>query len=311
MWRITPMPKLCPMPKSPVAVFMLIAGLSLSVSACTQDSAESPLGSAVDVTVNVDPPATLTSSLITPGVLTIAIFDDSPPNAFYTENGRLIGWEVELANNIAQQNGLDVKFVGGSFDSVLDAVSGGKADIGIASMFDTVERQKRVDFVNYFVGGTSWASAANSSFRSIEPCGSRVGAITGSTQFVDYLPRVDSECSRDGLDPLEIVGYDSILDAAEGVETGRLDALVADDPVVAQLAGNSFGRIVVTDSFFEPQPYGIAIPLGNKDLRDSVQSALVEMSADDTYQNILGRWGVESGAVDKFTTNSARATATR
>lgn len=294
--------------KSSIAVIMLIAGLSLSVSACTQNSDESLPDSVVDAPASVDTPANLTDSLVTPGVLTVAVFDDSPPNASYSTDGRLIGWEVELVNGIAKQNGLDVTFVGGSFDSVLDAVADGKADIGIASMFSTAERQKRVDFVNYFVGGTSWAAPVDSGFRSIEPCGSRVGAITGSAQFADYLQRVDRECVDGGLDSVEIVGYDSVLDAVADLETGQLDALVADDPVVAQLAGSSFGRIVVTDSFIEPQPYGIAVPLGKEDLRNSVQLALEEMSVDGTYQNILGRWAVENGSVDKFTVNGAVTT---
>jgi polar amino acid transport system substrate-binding protein len=296
---------------SHVAVVMLIAGLTLSVSACTQNSDESLPESVDDASTSVGTPATLTDSLITPGVLTVAVFDDSPPSAFYAKDGRLIGWEVELANGIAQQNGLDVTFIGGNFDSVLNAVADGKADIGIASMFNTAERQKRVDFVNYFIGGTSWAAAADSGFRSIKPCGSRVGAITGSAQFTDYLQRVDRECLDGGLDPLEIVGYESIIDAVADLETGRLNALVADDPVVAQLAGDSFGRIVVTDSFIEPQPYGIATPLGRDELRDSVQSALEEMSVDGAYRNILGRWAVESGSVERFTTNGAVTTTTK
>ena len=295
--------------RSQFAVLVLIAGLSLSVSACTQESAESPSGSGV--TVNVDTPAALTDSLVTPGVLTIAVFDDSAPSAFYAEDGRLVGWEVELAKSIAQLNGLEAEFVGGSFDSVLDAVTEGTADIGIASMFDTTERQKRAAFVNYFIGGTGWALSVDSQIKSSNPCGSRVGAVVDSAQYSDYLVRVSNKCTREGLEPLTIVGYKSLSDAATDIETGQLDALVGDDPVVTYLAGNSFGRIVIADTAIEPQPYGIAVPLGNRIVRESVLEALQEMSSDQTYRNILGRWGVESGSVNQFTSNNANATSTR
>lgn len=290
-------------------VVVVGVGLALSVSGCAQESAESPSGSGV--TVNVDTPAALTDSLVTPGVLTIAVFDDSAPSAFYTEDGRLIGWEVELAKAIAQLNGLEAEFVGGSFDSVLDAVTEGTADIGIASMFDTMERQKRAAFVDYFVGGTGWASSVDSQIKSSNSCGSRVGAVVDSAQYSDYLVRVSNKCTREGLEPLTIVGYESVSDAATDIETGQLDALVADDPVVTYLASNSFGQIVRTDTAIEPQPYGIAVPTGNGIIRESVLKALQEMSSDQTYRNILGRWGVEGGSVNKFTINNANATSTR
>lgn len=295
--------------RSHLVTFVVGVSLVVSVGGCAQESAELPPAS--DVTVNVDTPAALSDSLVTPGVLTVAVFDDSPPSAYYTENGRLVGWEVELAKSIAQLNGLEAEFVGGSFDSVLNAVTDGTADIGIASMFDTMERQKRAAFVDYFVGGTSWASSVDSEIKSSNACGSRVGAVSDSAQYSDYLVRVSSKCTREGLEPLTIVGYESISDAATDIETGQLDALVADDPVVTFLASNSYGRIVRTDAAIEPQPYGIAVPTDNRIIRESVLAALQEMASDQTYRNILGKWGVESGSINEFSINNTNAASTR
>jgi polar amino acid transport system substrate-binding protein len=297
---------------SRVAVVALIASLSLCLSACTQVSDTSSSESAVggEPASDADTPSSLAESLITPGVLTVSIFDDSPPAAFYTDNERLIGWEVELANNIAQIYGLETEFVGGSFDSVINAVADGKADIGIASMFDTLERQQKVSFVDYFIGGTSWVARANSDLSSIQPCGLRVGAVKNTVQFSDYLVRVSSTCTSKGLEPLTIIGYESLPDAVSDVGTGRLDAFVADDPVAAYLVSNDYGRIERTDSSIEPQPYGIAVQLRNLEMVESVQSALQEMAADQTYRDILGRWGVERGSIGAFTINNSQATST-
>jgi polar amino acid transport system substrate-binding protein len=295
--------------------FVVGVGLVLSVGGCAQQSNSSlPAGSAEAVPASensIISSSALADALVNPGVLTVAIFDDSPPSAYYTENGRLVGWEVELANAIAQRNGLEAEFVGGSFDSVLNAVTEGTADIGIASMFDTMERQKRAAFVDYFVGGTSWASSVDSEIKSSNACGSRVGAVADSAQYSDYLVRVSSKCTREGLEPVTIVGYESISQAVTDIETGQLDALVADDPVVTYLASNSYGRIVLTDAAVEPQPYGIAVPVDNRAVRESVLAALQEMSSDQTYRNILGKWGVESGSINEFTINNTKATSTR
>ena len=298
-----------------LVAFVVGVGLVLSVGGCAQQSNSSlPDGSAEAVPASensIISSSALTDALVNPGVLTVAVFDDSPPSAYYTENGRLVGWEVELAKAIAQRNGLEIEFVGGSFDSVLNAVTDGTADIGIASMFDTMERQKRAAFVDYFVGGTSWASSVDSEIKSSNACGSRVGAVADSAQYSDYLVRVSSKCTREGLEPLTIAGYESISQAVTDIETGQLDALVADDTVVTYLASNSYGRIVLTDTAIEPQPYGIAVPVDNRIVRESVLAALQEMSSDQTYRNILGKWGVESGSINEFTINNTKAISTR
>ena len=245
----------------------------------------------------------LDDELVTPGVLTVAIFDTSPPGSFYAEDGRLIGWEVELAGNLADQLGLDIDFIGGSFDSVLGAVESGAADIGIASIFDTRERQQRVDFVEYFVGGTSWAVASGSDFNPIDPCGSRVGALEGSAQLIDYLPRLSEQCVGSGAEAIEAVSYEAMTTAASDTTAGVLDAIVADDPVVAYLASQSFGRLRVPQTYIEAQPYGIASPKGKVRLTRAIQSALDASREDRFYRNLLGRWGLQAGAVADFTSS--------
>ncbi len=301
--------------RSHLVTFIVGVGLVLSAGGCAQQSDSSLADGSAEVVPatenSIISASALTDALVNPGVLTVAIFDDSPPSAYYTENGRLIGWEVELANAIAQRAGLEAEFVGGSFESVLNAVTDGTADIGIASMFDTMERQKRAAFVDYFVGGTSWASSVDSEIKSSNACGSRVGAVADSSQYSDYLVRVSSMCTREGLEPLTIVGYKSISEAATDINAGQIDALVADDPVVTYLASNSYGRIVLTDTAIESQPYGIAVPVDNRIIREEVLAALQEMSSDQTYRNILGKWGVESGSVNEFTINNTKATSTR
>jgi len=298
---------------SRVAIVSLVASLCLSVSACAQDpdSSTSQSTFGVEQSANPDTLSNFSDGLINPGVLTVAIYDDSPPSAFYSSDNRLIGWEVDLAKEIAQLNGVEVKFVGGSFDSVITSVADGKADIGIASMFDTAERQKRVQFVDYFIGGTSWVAKANSEINATRACGLRIGAVQDSAQYADYLVRVSSECTGEGLEPVEIIGYESIAEAASDVGTGRLDAFVADDPVAAYKVSNSYGKLMRTDSGVETQPYGIAVQLGNAEIVNSVRSVLQQMAADQTYRNILGRWGVEGGSIDRFTINGLLTTSTK
>ena len=92
------------------------------------------------------------------GVVRVGMDDTYPPNEFKDDNGNPAGWEVELTDAIAAKLGLKVNFAIAKFDNIIPSVAGGKDDIGMSSFTDTVEREKQVDFVNYYTAGIQWAS---------------------------------------------------------------------------------------------------------------------------------------------------------
>jgi polar amino acid transport system substrate-binding protein len=287
-----------------VVAMCLAAQLMLAacgISAETSQDAIAASAQATEGAAGAD--ATSLENLVTPGVLTVATFNQSPPSAYLSPDGRLIGWEVDLAKEIARRLGLAARFESVAFPSVLDDVESGVADIGIASMFDTPARQQRVDFIDYYTGGTNWITSRDSAFDAEAPCGSRVGAVSGSAQLADFLPRISQACIAEGQAPLEIIGYESPADATDAIIGGRLDAAVADGPVASFAVGASFGRLASVGNAVEIQPYGIAVGQENEALQAAILSALDSMVADGSYLDLLGRWGVEDGYVAQFDRN--------
>jgi polar amino acid transport system substrate-binding protein len=287
-----------------VVAMCLAAQLMLAacgISAETSQDAIAASAQATEGAAGAD--ATSLENLVTPGVLTVATFNQSPPSAYLSPDGRLIGWEVDLAKEIARRLGLAARFESVAFPSVLDDVESGVADIGIASMFDTPARQQRVDFIDYYTGGTNWITSRDSAFDAEAPCGSRVGAVSGSAQLADFLPRISQACIAEGQAPLEIIGYESPADATDAIIGGRLDAAVADGPVASFAVGASFGRLASVGNAVEIQPYGIAVGQENEALQAAILSALDSMVADGSYLDLLGRWGVEDGYVAQIDRN--------
>ena len=64
----------------------------------------------------------------------------------YYENGTIVGIDVDVATAICDTLGMTLKVEDMEFDSIITAVSSGKADVGIAGMTVTPERQKNIDF---------------------------------------------------------------------------------------------------------------------------------------------------------------------
>ena len=282
-----------------LAAQLILAACGGSVGSSKDAITSSPPATAVAAGAG----KTVLENLVTPGVLTVALFNQSPPSAYVSPDGRLIGWEVDLTKEIARRLGLEARFESVAFPSVLDDVESGVADIGIASMFDTPARQQRVDFIDYYTGGTNWITSRDSAFDAESPCGLHVGAVSGSAQLNDFLPRISQACIAEGQAPLEITGFESPADATDAIIGGRLDAAVADGPVASFAVGASFGRLASVGNAVEIQPYGIAVKLNNEALQTAILSALDSMVADGSYLDLLGRWGVEDGYVTQFTKN--------
>lgn len=64
----------------------------------------------------------------------------------YYENGKVVGIDVDIATAIADYLGMTLKIEDMEFDSIITAVSSGKADIGVAGMTVTADRLKNIDF---------------------------------------------------------------------------------------------------------------------------------------------------------------------
>lgn len=273
------------------------------LAACSTDQAGSRTIEKTQTT-NAQAAAAVPENIRESGELKVRLAENSPPGSFRSKAGMITGWEVELAGLLGERMGIPVSIASVPFDQVISGVVDSSADIGIASMFDTPAREELVDFVNYFEGGTGWLTYKDSSFESGNPCGKSIGARTGTAQFNDFLPQKSQECVAAGSEPIEVVDFPDEISASDSVKLQRIDAMVADSTVVSHLADQSLGRLVVVGAVEEPQPYGIAVAKNNEELVTALRLALSSLMADGTYDRLLGKWGVESGAIDQATTNA-------
>lgn len=276
----------------------LVSVLISSLVGCTSDSQPAPNASALPDTAVVTIEGT-PQDVLDAGTLEVVVPEDFAPGSFINTAGEIVGWEIELAAMIAERLGVSVSTTMLPFEQILPAVASGQADISLASMFDTDERERVVNFVNYFRGGTGWGTSINSQFNPVDPCGGRVGGIDGTSQLTDFLVRKSIDCVNSGAEPLDIVSFASAADAAEAVKVGALDAFVADSPIVSYQVDSSKGQLRVAGPPEQIQPYGIAVAKDRQDLLVAVQAAAESLIADGSYARLLGKWGVERGALNK------------
>jgi ABC-type amino acid transport substrate-binding protein len=114
--------------------------------------------------------------------------------------------------------------------------------------------------------------------------GKRIGTVSGSTA-ADYLQRMS----------VSYTGVGRIEEAFDLLESGRLDAVVYDAPVLRYYAAHQGnGKVQVVGSVFKRETYGIALPTGS-DLREPINNELLQLKQNGVYDQIYQKWfGSES-----------------
>ncbi|SDJ82556.1 amino acid ABC transporter substrate-binding protein, PAAT family [Cryobacterium psychrotolerans] len=279
----------------------------LLLSGCVDNSTPSPGGSAeptTSVTKDDDAAALLPAKIADSGTLIIGTDPTYAPNEFKDEAGTPIGWGIEIAAAVAAKLGLEPEYQVSKFDNIIPSVTGGKVNIGVSSFTDNVEREKVVDFVNYYTAGIQWASAKGNDVDPDDACGLKVAVQATTYEHTDEVPAKSDACVAAGKAPIDIKPFDTQDAATNAVVLGQVDAMSADSPVTLYAISKTEGELQLAGETFDVAPYGIAV---GKDsgLAEAIQAALQSMVDDGSYAEILDAWGVSDGGIDEITINAA------
>lgn len=238
------------------------------------------------------------------GKLVVGMDDTYPPNEFKDDNGNPTGWEVDLANAISDKLGVKTSFAIAKFDNIIPSITGGKDDYGMSSFTDTVEREKQVDFVNYYSAGILWASAKGKTIDPDNACGLKVAVQSTTYEDTDEVPAKSKKCTDAGKPAIQALRYDNQDDATNAVILGKADALSADSPVTLYAISKSSGKLQAAGKTFDQAPYGLPVKKGSA-LGPVLQKTVQALIDDGTYKKILDKWGVGDGAATTAELNAA------
>lgn len=290
---------------APIAV---LASAALLLSGCVNNATTTPTdsGSAVETTKDDAAAKLLPADIVSSGKLVIGTDATYAPNEFKDANGNPIGWEIELADAMAGKLGLKTEYQIAKFDNIIPSITGGKYQMGLSSFFDTKERQKQVDMIDYYTAGIQWASLVGAKIDPDNACGLKLAVQNGTTEALDDGPAKSDACVAAGKQPIELLGYDTQDDATAAVALGRADAMSADSPVTQYAVAQSDGKLETSGDVYSVFLYGMPIAKDNGTLGQALQAALQSLMDDGTYGKILAKWGVEQGAIDKIDINGAK-----
>ncbi|PPL18871.1 ABC transporter substrate-binding protein [Microterricola pindariensis] len=281
--------------------------LAVSLVGCVQNAptTAAPTGEAVAVGADDAVTALVPAAIAESGALRVGVNLTYSPNEFKTAEGAPTGWAIELMDAIGAKMGLEVEYQGAAFDNILPGVIGGKYDVGQGSFTDTKEREKIVDFVNYYSAGTRWAAAAGSTLNPDDACGLVIAAGATTYQETDDIPARSEACVAAGKEPISILKLETQDDITNAVVLGRAAGFAADSPVTAYAVSATQGKLELIGEQYDSAPFGFAVAKESGTLAQAVEAAVQSIIDDGSYGAILAKWGVEDGAVSTAGINGA------
>ncbi len=242
------------------------------------------------------------------GTLTVATDATYAPNEFIGPDGHtVVGMDADLAMALGRVLGLKVDMTNATFDTIIPGLASGKYNLGISSFTDTKEREKTVDFVTYYIAGTSFyvKSSGGPSIKSLaDLCGHTVAAEKGTTQAADAQAQ-SAKCTSAGKPAVTVQVYNDQNAVNLALSSGRAQVAMADSPVADYQVKKSGGTFKITGQPYGTAPYGIAVPKGSG-MAKPVLAAVKKIMADGTYEQILSKWGVQGGAISNPAINAGK-----
>ena len=202
----------------------------------------------------------------------------------YRENGTdIVGFDVEIAQKIADKLGKELKIEDMAFDSLILALNSDKIDFIAAGMTATDERKTQVDFSDaYFKSKQAIiVKADNTTIQTADDLqGKNVGVQLGTTGdlFVS---------STEGI--ASVVQVPTGTQAVMDLKNGKIDAVVIDEEPAKKMTEGQSDLKLLEAPFIEEE-YAIAIKKGNAELLESINATLTEMKNDGTYDEIYTKY---------------------
>ncbi|HHX24256.1 MAG: amino acid ABC transporter substrate-binding protein [Tepidanaerobacteraceae bacterium] len=224
------------------------------------------------------------------GQIIMGLDDTFAPMGFRDENNEIVGFDIDLANEVFKRNNLELILQPIDWSMKETELNSGNIDLIWNAYTITPERKEKVAFTKPYLDNSQViVTLADSDIKTKEDLvGKKVAAQTGSSAVDAMNTEPELVAAFDGGEP---VLFDTNNEAFMDLEAKRSDALVADE-VLARYYIKQRGaeKYVILEEDFGDEEYGIGFRKQDKKLLEMVDNTLDEMREDGTFDEIYQKW---------------------
>ena len=210
-----------------------------------------------------------------------------PPFDTTDEDGNIVGFDMDLLNAIAEDQGFTVEYVSMGFDALIPALEAGNADIIAAGMnAEDPERQAKVDFsTTYYDSALVIMVKEDSSVANWDD-------LTADMKVASQIATTggdEVQAMYDAGQIAEAVILDQFTTAMTQLQNGDVDAVVIDKPAAEAYLAKQDGVKIVGDPK-GAESYGFAVQKGNSELLEQINTGLQNVIDNGTYDELIEKW---------------------
>ncbi len=169
------------------------------------------------------------------GVIVVGVKNDYRPWGFLDPSGRIIGLEIDLAEDVARRIGVRLEMIPVTAANRMEFLNQGRIDMILATMGDTAERRRVIGMIepNYYAGATNVLAPKSANLRNWNDLrGRRVCAVQGAY----YNRRVSQLYAPD------LVVFPAVPDALNALLGGNCTAFLFDDTLITSTLASGDAR---------------------------------------------------------------------
>lgn len=232
------------------------------------------------------------------GKIILGTSADYPPYEFHAlidGKDTIVGFDIDLAQEIAKDLGVELEIKDMSFDGLLAALVSGNVDMVISGMTPTEERRQNVDFSDIYYQAVHGAiiRVADAEKYGNDPASLKdvvIGAQRGAIQVgiaKSQIKGVDA-ANMDNNHPL-VKELGTLPDLVMEVKNNKIEAVIAELPVGAAYVKKNSDLTLALYSFTDDEGgSAVAVKKGSQDLVDAINATIARLIAEDKINQFVG-----------------------
>jgi len=220
---------------------------------------------------------------------TVGFDADFPPYGYMDDNGDYVGFDLDLAKEVADRLGLEVVYQPIDWDAKDMELESGAIDCIWNGFTMSDERLDAYTWSEPYVDNSQVVVVAkDSGIGSLADLAGKVLCVQADSSALEAIESEDHAELKASLGELmQVPEYNT---AFMNLEAGAVDAIAMDVGVAKYQIESRGVDFVILDEKLSPELYGVGFKKGNTALRDAVQEKLDEMAEDGTLLEIATKW---------------------
>ncbi|MDD2853454.1 MAG: amino acid ABC transporter substrate-binding protein [Desulfuromonadaceae bacterium] len=219
------------------------------------------------------------------GKIVIGLDDSFPPMGFRQADGKLVGFDIDAAEEVGKRLGIKIEWQPTAWDGVIHSLDANKFDCIWNGMTITEERAKQVAFSKPYImdGQIAIVNFKEKRFKALNDLKNFKAGTQKGSSGVEAVKKLASA-------PTELKEYEDYPKALLDLESARIDVVVVDNVTGRDMIAKRPGKFKIIPGMISKEPFGVAFRKGDVSLREKVQQTLDKMVKDGAMAKISRKW---------------------